>query len=262
MRAQAAEPSKPVNQAVFGSEVTSSRSRPTVASSARARAWRGARGGTSEAAFTIRENAGEKVLEPLDDRGLFAGVALHGNHGWLWRVRLLQRGDGARQICILPRQRQRLPVGCQRCSAIAATRVDLRDPLERREVLGRRGQHARQFHQRLIQLAEVQQRPAERGPGARVLRVNGQAGAAGADSIGRPAGAAQLLCEGGKSKRRRIHLDPASQLLNSGAVRHGNSVGLCAGRRHGLTVTFFVMSAVRLAESLTRNVTTYPAAVE
>ena len=73
-------------------------------------------------------------------------------------------------------------------------------------------------------LAEIEQSTAQRDPGRQVARVARQAFAADTDGVVRHAGAAVLLCELGEGDRRRVVLDPAPQLVDTGR-RHGTPTG-------------------------------------
>ena len=107
---------------------------------------------------------------------------------------------------------------------LAAKAMNFGDASDRAEMLGRRLQHHGQFRQGIVKLAEIEQGAPERGAGGQVFGVEGQAGAADADGFLRATGAAELFGERRKRQRRRILLDPASQVFNPRAVRHGDSL--------------------------------------
>ena len=104
--------------------------------------------------------------------------------------------------------------------ASPAPRVNLGNAFERGQMSGAAASTVVSSAERGVELALVEQRAAERGASGGVFGVEGEAGPAGLDRLAEPAGAPEFLGEGGKSKRRRILLDPASQLLNARAVRH------------------------------------------
>ena len=73
-----------------------------------------------------------------------------------------------------------------------------------------------------IQLAKLDQGPAQRHAGRQIAWMNGEAGAAHLGRLGVLPGAAVLLCELRKCNRRRVFLNPASQFLNTRIVGHAD----------------------------------------
>lgn len=98
------------------------------------------------------------------------------------------------------------------------------DALERAQVIRRSRQHRGQLGKGVIELSEIEKRPPQRGARSEIFGVNREAGPADADRFPRPAGTAKFLGERRKRQRRRILLDPASQIVDARAVRHGDSV--------------------------------------
>ena len=88
----------------------------------------------------------------------------------------LQRGDRARQLRFLPRQRLRATVRVERVGGARRDGVNFGDALERGQVLGRRVQHRGQFRQRVVELAQVEQRATERRARGHVFGMERQAG--------------------------------------------------------------------------------------
>jgi hypothetical protein len=107
---------------------------------------------------------------------------------------------------------------------LAPKAVNLGNASNSAQVLGRRRENGRQFCEGVVQLSKVEQRAAERGARGEVFGVDRQTGAADADGFRRAAGAAELFGERRKRQRRRILLDPASQVFNARAVRHRDSL--------------------------------------
>jgi hypothetical protein len=98
--------------------------------------------------------------------------------------------------------------------------VDIGEPADGRQVLRSQAQHVLELGPRLLVLADLEERPAERHAGRQVGRVPLEAGAADGDRLLAPPGAAVLFREGRKRNRRRIHLDPASQFFDARALSH------------------------------------------
>jgi len=79
--------------------------------------------------------------------------------------------------------------------------------------------------------------------------MKGESGLTDLDGFGRFAGAPQFLGEGREGERRRILLDPATQFLNAGALRHGDSLD------HGATISVCVELALDPLLSVTVSFT-------
>ena len=85
---------------------------------------------------------------------------------------------------------------------------------------GRGAEDRFQLLARPVVVADLDQRAAERDAGGQIRRVPLQAAAAGLYGFFVAALTAVLLRQRRKRNRRRIHLDPASQLLYARILRH------------------------------------------
>ena len=99
--------------------------------------------------------------------------------------------------------------------------MDLREPADGREVLRRALEHPLELELPFVELTELDERAAEGDARREVSGMNREAGPAGVDRFlmyfsGPPA----LFGELGKSNRRRILLDPASQIVNARIFGH------------------------------------------
>jgi hypothetical protein len=99
--------------------------------------------------------------------------------------------------------------------------MNFSDASDRAEMFRRRVEHGGQFREGVVKLAEIEKGAPERGAGGQVFGVKCQTGAADTDRLLCATGAAKLLGEGRKRERRRILVDPASQVIDPRAVRHG-----------------------------------------
>ena len=85
-------------------------------------------------------------------------------------------------------------------------------------------ENGRELDQGGVEVPTVDQCAAERGSRRSVFGVQGESGAADLDGLVQPTGTPELFGKGRKCERRRILVDPASQLLNARAVRHEDSL--------------------------------------
>ena len=113
-------------------------------------------------------------------------------------------------------------------SAGDAKREARREAAERRQVLGRGAQDARELRGCLVEVFEIDERATERHAGRQVIGMMRETFAADANGLLELAGAATLLRELRKGQRRRILLDPASQVFEAVRVGHADSL-LCRG---------------------------------
>ena len=137
---------------------------------------------------------------------------------------MLERRDAPGQLRVLGCKLTSAAIAGERLGGFVASRVNLGDAFERSQVFRGRRQDRRQLGQSRVEVPVVNQGAAERGSCGGVLGVQREAGPARLDGFVQPAGTPELFCEGGKRKRRRILLDPASQFLNARAVRHVDSL--------------------------------------
>ena len=137
---------------------------------------------------------------------------------------MLERRDAPGQLRVLGCKLTSAAIAGERLGGFVASRVNLGNAFESCQVFRGRCQDGRQLGQGRVEVPVVNQGAAQRGPGGGVLGVQGEADPARLDGFVHPAGTPELFCEGGKRKRRRILLDPASQFLNARAVRHVDSL--------------------------------------
>ena len=90
---------------------------------------------------------------------------------------------------------------------------DFAEAANGRQVLGRAFQDELELLLRFIEMSELDQDTTERDVGGEIAGVNRETGAAGGYGFRELAGAAVLFGELGESDRRRILLDPASQVF-------------------------------------------------
>lgn len=162
-------------------------------------------------------------------------VRRRGNHHLVLRQLPFELVDDALQLGVASRQGQRQAIFDERFVQVAAHFVDFGDAFEGREVLGRPAKNGRQLDQRRVEIAGLEQRATERGASGKIFGMEDEAGLTDLDGFGRLAVAPQFFCEGREGERRRILLDPATQFLNAGAVRHGDSLD-----HHGATTSVCV----------------------
>ena len=89
--------------------------------------------------------------------------------------------DGLLEIGIVARERERGAVVRQRRGQIAAAVSDLGQAADRGQVLGRAGEHVLQLRLRVVELAELDERAAERHARGQIAGMKREAGAAGVD---------------------------------------------------------------------------------
>ena len=103
---------------------------------------------------------------------------------------------------------------------IPGAMVDLGERADRREVLRGGAQDVLELVPRFVEPAEFQEGPTEGHAGGDIGRVPLQSGFAGGDGVFELACPPVLLRQGRERDRRRVQLDPASQFLDAGVVRH------------------------------------------
>ena len=103
---------------------------------------------------------------------------------------------------------------------VASTPMDVAQGAKRREILRRSLEHGFEFLLRFVELAEMQQRPAEGDARGKIPGMSGETAAANVDGFLMPAEAPALFGELRKRNRRRIVFDPASKVFQSNVVRH------------------------------------------
>ena len=163
-----------------------------------------------------------------------------------------QVGDGLFQIGVVAGEQQSGAVLHQRGTQIPAPMVDLGEAADGRKILRRTLEHARELDLSLLELTQLEERAAKRHAGRQVSRMNRQTGAAGVDSFLELARSAALLGQLRKSNRRRILLDPAPQVVDTGVFGHANRAG---ARRQEVIVTSAVLKLVCPISSVAVSVT-------
>ena len=98
--------------------------------------------------------------------------------------------------------------------------VNLREAANRREILGRRPQDLFQLLARLVEPAELEQRPAQSHACGQVGGMPLEAGLTRGDRLFELSGAPVLFGERGEGDRRRVHVDPAFEFFDAGTVGH------------------------------------------
>ena len=117
---------------------------------------------------------------------------------------------------------------------------------------GAEPQHVLEFGPGLVDAAERDQCAPERDVRRQIRRVAPETSATGRDCLFEPALPAISSASGRERNRRRVHLDPALQLIDSLSVRH-----VTISRRsepHGRTVTVWFAEMDRPASSVTVSV--------
>ena len=126
-----------------------------------------------------------------------------------------QVGDGLFEIRIVSRDGQRGAVLCQRFGQRALAMVDVRETANRGEVFRSALQHLMEFALRILKLPELDQCPAEGDARGEIRRVNFEAGSADVDGFLKHRRAPVLFSELGESNRRRVLLDPSSEIVEA-----------------------------------------------
>ena len=98
--------------------------------------------------------------------------------------------------------------------------MDFGDAANRGEIFRRALEDVLEFGERRLEIVELDQRAAQRDAGGEITRMKLETGAADVDGLLVMAGAAALLRQLGEGNRRRIRLDPASEIFNPLAVGH------------------------------------------
>ena len=130
---------------------------------------------------------------------------------------------------------------------MAETFLDLIEPAECGEVLGRGAKDGFELLARAGVIGCLDQRATERDTRRQVGGMTLETGAAGLHGFSVIADAAELLRQGGEGDGRRVRLDPAPQLLYAGIFRHP----LITIPSQGATVIDWVVVFTRPASSVT-----------
>ena len=98
--------------------------------------------------------------------------------------------------------------------AVATAVMDLGEPADRGEVLGREPEDVLELFPRVLVAADLDQRAPERDMRGQIGRMADQARRAGRDRLFEAPGAAEFLGERREGDGRRVRLDPAFELFN------------------------------------------------
>jgi hypothetical protein len=128
------------------------------------------------------------------------------------------------EIGIVARQAQRGPIVRERLSECAAPVMNFREATNGGKILGCALDHHLQFTLRIVDVSELDERPAQRDTRRQIARMNGEPGAADFDGLSMLPRPPVLLRELSERDRRRILLDPASKVFNPAVVHHQNAV--------------------------------------
>jgi hypothetical protein len=123
--------------------------------------------------------------------------------------------DGLFEIGIVPREGQRRAVLHERILEFALPAQCIREAAESRQVLGCRPQHLLELLLRVAVVTKFEQCAAECDPRREIRRMYKESGAAYVDRFLEHARAAVLLRELSKRNRRRVLLDPSSEIFKA-----------------------------------------------
>lgn len=182
-------------------------------------------------------NGGEPLLERsqvLARSNVFA-LVLGLNQGFR------QLGKRTFEFGIVRREVQRRLIQRQRLRQVAASPVHVAERTKRGKVLRRALQDGVEFVLCFIELAEVQERPAERDPRGKITGMPVEALPADVDRFLVLAEATAFFGKLGKRNRRRILFDPASKVVQSDVVRHA-----AAPEGRGYLLTTMVLKVLLL----------------
>src|SRR5262245_32855049 len=197
---------------MFASEVTTSAFSDAASICSRIAACRR----LSDSLGACDMNGGEPLLERGNQRAssnvrpLVLGL----------RMGLQQLGERTFEFRIVRRQSDRRAIQGHRLRQIAAPLEDVAERTQGGEILRCILQDEVELPLRVIELAELQQRPAERHARGEISGMSVEAATADVDRFLVAAQAAAFFGELRKRNRRRILFDPASKVFQSGVVRH------------------------------------------
>lgn len=129
-------------------------------------------------------------------------------------------GNGLLEVRIVPRDRKRRAVLCERFRKRTLAMVDIGEPANRREILRSALEHVLEFLLRLLELLEFDERAAKRHAGGKIRRMNLEARPAHVHGFLEHRGPAVFFGELRKSDGRRVLLDPSSQIVEARAITH------------------------------------------
>lgn len=136
------------------------------------------------------------------------------------RYLTFQLGNLPGELLISRRQCERSPQVDERVRLAAGPQADLTEAAPRRQVFRRDVEHGSQLAARGVQIAQREQRATEGHTRGMVFGVVSESCPANADGVLMAAGAPVFLGELREGKRRRVPLDPASQLLQPRWIGH------------------------------------------
>ena len=148
----------------------------------------------------------------------------------------------------MTRQRKRSTIEGQRLGQIATSMMNLGQAPDRRKVFRSGSKDQGQLGLGPVQLSRFDERTPERDPGRKIPRMPNEPGPADGDRFSEITGAPVFLAQLGERNRRRVFLDPPSQLLDARVIGHGSDV-------YGATVTSFVVVPVCPTSSVTFRTT-------
>ncbi len=174
-----------------------------------------------------RRGRAELRDERIEIKDLLDGNLALCRRGWRGAGRfhlLLNLADRVLEVDVVLRELQRTAIVHEGLAHQAAALIDLREGADRRQVARRRIENSGQFGERLVEAVELDEGAAQRDAGGEVIGMVREAGAADLDGFVVGAVAAQLFRELRKRHRRRVRLDPASEVEESRIVGgHGES---------------------------------------
>ena len=132
----------------------------------------------------------------------------------------LETVDNLRHLRVLGCQLERASIVRQRFTRFVPALMQLAEGAQGGQVVRCLGEDSGQLTMRLVELAEVGQGPAQGDASGEVVVVAGQAAAADLDGLTGFAGTTQLLGQLREDDRRRVVLDPPSQLEDPGSGGH------------------------------------------
>ncbi len=106
-------------------------------------------------------------------------------------------------------------VGVLLVHVVAATVMDLGQPADRREVLGREPEDVLELFPCVLVAADLDQRAPERDMCGQIGRMADEARRAGRNRLFEAPGAAEFLGQRRERDGRRVRLDPAFELFNA-----------------------------------------------
>ena len=148
-------------------------------------------------------------------RGLFERQALSGVCRSLRLDLTRQVSDGLLEVGVMPRDGERRAVLPERLRERPAPMEDIRKAADGREVLRRALKDVLEFLLRFIEQLQLDKRTAQRNTRGQVRGMDGQARPADVHGVLEHRRPAVLFRELGERNRRRIPLDPSSQIVEA-----------------------------------------------